>query len=639
MLTPVDVQNKTFKGGIGFDKKDVEAFMKELSSDYEQLYRLNVELKDKVATLTESLQHYRSTEDSMQKALTLSEKTAEETIIAANDKARQINNEAAKKAEALLADAKQELLETKDEIHRLQQLHAKFKAQYTKILQGQLQLIENKVVDIDLGEGYDIDSFHDSGFGVGSSLGGGLGSLGDGGGYTGASSFDDRFERTNQESSFNHGSLNTDPFADAANGGGRFSSQTGKGFTGGSSSKKSTSKNTSSSGDGKSSLNVKNANAGSTKVRKNFSTSGQAKPASESAQVPYKTEPAAEKAKKESTTAPHVSKAESTATASTAAPHVTAASDSPTNAASARPVTPQPVKPSVTPTSVSQSKPETEIPVKPAPASQSVKADLHKENVIAGEVEEKLDESTLIGNDDDDSEGFSFMDDNTSMDYADNEESDAVSGEVEEKLDESTLIGNDDDDDEGFSFMDDSSEAASTIEPNHSTFTEKFTSNHSAAADSSFDDDVISGEVEDKVDESMMLESEDNYDEGFSFMDDEDSHISSNEPDTIAFSSNSLEPEDDDVAYAGEVEDKVNEATMLESEDNFDEGFNFVVGNDTEEEIPTISSGPSLNIDLDSFSRDTESDDDVLVGDVEEPINQSNLIGNADDDSEGFDFL
>ena len=47
MLTPVDIQNKVFKGGIGFDKKDVETFMHELSSDYEQLYRSNVELNDK----------------------------------------------------------------------------------------------------------------------------------------------------------------------------------------------------------------------------------------------------------------------------------------------------------------------------------------------------------------------------------------------------------------------------------------------------------------------------------------------------------------------------------------------------------------------------------------------------------------
>jgi len=70
MLTPVDLTNKIFKGGIGYDKKDVEAFMVELSTDYRELYSANIELKDKIATLNESLQHYRSVEDSMTKAMT-----------------------------------------------------------------------------------------------------------------------------------------------------------------------------------------------------------------------------------------------------------------------------------------------------------------------------------------------------------------------------------------------------------------------------------------------------------------------------------------------------------------------------------------------------------------------------------------
>ena len=134
MLTPVDVQNKVFKGGIGFDKKDVESFMRDLSSDYEMLYRSNVELKDKVNTLNESLQHYRSIEESMQKALTISEKTAEETVNEANEKARQLKVEAEKKAETMLADAKEELAATKNEIYQLQQQYEQFKEQFTNIL-------------------------------------------------------------------------------------------------------------------------------------------------------------------------------------------------------------------------------------------------------------------------------------------------------------------------------------------------------------------------------------------------------------------------------------------------------------------------------------------------------------------------
>ena len=264
MLTPVDLQNKVFKGGIGFDKKDVEAFMHGLSSDYEQLYRSNVELTDKVATLNESLQHYKSVEDSMQKALTLSEKTAEETINAANDKARLLTTEAEKKAENILADAKQELEDTKNEIFRLQQQQKKFKEQFTHVLESQLKMMDGEMIDIDLGDDFQPTASYDSGFGNFS--GGGLGSEGGlggglGGGYVGSGS--SSFERTNQEPAFDRGSLNMDPFADAANGGGRFSRQTGGSYNG--SKKKAT---TTRSDSGKSSLNMKKENPEARRVKR-----------------------------------------------------------------------------------------------------------------------------------------------------------------------------------------------------------------------------------------------------------------------------------------------------------------------------------------------------------------------------------
>ncbi|MBQ6024627.1 MAG: DivIVA domain-containing protein, partial [Lachnospiraceae bacterium] len=80
MLTPVEIQAKTFKsGGLGYDKKDVESFMREVTRSYEILYRENMELKDKVAVLNEGIQYYKSIEKTLQKALVLAEKTAETT--------------------------------------------------------------------------------------------------------------------------------------------------------------------------------------------------------------------------------------------------------------------------------------------------------------------------------------------------------------------------------------------------------------------------------------------------------------------------------------------------------------------------------------------------------------------------------
>ena len=46
MLTPVDIQQKKFHVGLGYDKKDVNTFFDSVSESYESLYRSNAELKE-----------------------------------------------------------------------------------------------------------------------------------------------------------------------------------------------------------------------------------------------------------------------------------------------------------------------------------------------------------------------------------------------------------------------------------------------------------------------------------------------------------------------------------------------------------------------------------------------------------------
>ena len=56
MLTPVEIQNRVFKsGGLGYDKKDVDSFMKEIADSYELLYREKMELADKVNVLNNDI--------------------------------------------------------------------------------------------------------------------------------------------------------------------------------------------------------------------------------------------------------------------------------------------------------------------------------------------------------------------------------------------------------------------------------------------------------------------------------------------------------------------------------------------------------------------------------------------------------
>lgn len=150
MLTPIDVQAKTFKSGMGYSKADVDSFLTNLYTDYETLYRENMELKDKVGLLGESLNRYKDIEKSLQKALVLAETTSEETIASAKANAAVIEQEAHVKAEAIVADAKQELENIRSMTVELLQKYEAYRSQYKALAASQLELLESDAFNIEL---------------------------------------------------------------------------------------------------------------------------------------------------------------------------------------------------------------------------------------------------------------------------------------------------------------------------------------------------------------------------------------------------------------------------------------------------------------------------------------------------------
>ena len=145
MITPIEIQNKTFKsGGLGYDKRDVDQFMKELLSGYESLYRENVEMKDKIASLTDALQQYKYIEKTLQKALVLAEKTAEDTKQLAQKEAKRIEKEAQLKYQIVLGDAKNELNKIHKQTMKLMQQYEMYRAQFKNLAQAQIELIESE---------------------------------------------------------------------------------------------------------------------------------------------------------------------------------------------------------------------------------------------------------------------------------------------------------------------------------------------------------------------------------------------------------------------------------------------------------------------------------------------------------------
>jgi len=150
MITPIDIQSKTFKTGMGYSKADVDNFFATLVADYETLYRENVELKDKVSILNDGINHYKSIEKSLQKALVLAEQTAEETISSAKANATVIEQEAVLKAQSIVADAKIELDHIRTKTVEILQQYESYRAQYKALAKAQVEVLESDSFNIEI---------------------------------------------------------------------------------------------------------------------------------------------------------------------------------------------------------------------------------------------------------------------------------------------------------------------------------------------------------------------------------------------------------------------------------------------------------------------------------------------------------
>lgn len=146
MLSPIDIENKTFKKTKfgGYDINDVEDFLELLIVDYENLYKESAELKDRVNNLQESVSYYKSIEEGLN-----------QTIENAELSASSIKDEAKREAETLIKETEYELKKRLDEIkmdikqkeYELENIKKQmdiYKIKTTSMLEAQLKILKEE---------------------------------------------------------------------------------------------------------------------------------------------------------------------------------------------------------------------------------------------------------------------------------------------------------------------------------------------------------------------------------------------------------------------------------------------------------------------------------------------------------------
>lgn len=167
MLTPIDIQNHSLKTAVrGYSKKETDDFLEEIIKSYEEIYRENRELKDKLSSLSDGIQYYKGMESTLQKALVLAEKTSTETQEAAKSKAEAMTSEAETRAESMVKEAKanaeaiekeanayaevtkskakQELEETRNHVRKLVQSYENYRLQFKKLAESQIEMLDSE---------------------------------------------------------------------------------------------------------------------------------------------------------------------------------------------------------------------------------------------------------------------------------------------------------------------------------------------------------------------------------------------------------------------------------------------------------------------------------------------------------------
>jgi len=160
-LTPMDIYNKEFsKRFRGYDEEEVDMFLDQVVDEYEKLEKANAAANEKIESLNEQLQHYRSLEDTLKETLMTAQNTAEEVVENARKRAELIIESAQREARDIVERANSQIEEAEKMHMELRRSAAVFKSRFVALLEAQLEFFRQETPDIhaERGDGAEVAS-------------------------------------------------------------------------------------------------------------------------------------------------------------------------------------------------------------------------------------------------------------------------------------------------------------------------------------------------------------------------------------------------------------------------------------------------------------------------------------------------
>ncbi|WP_373598403.1 DivIVA domain-containing protein [Paraclostridium bifermentans] len=150
MLTPVEIENKEFKKGIrGYREDEVDEFLDIVKEDFENLYRENLDLKEKIRMYQDQINKYENIEETLKATLITAQTAAEDTCSAANKKSKIIVEEAELRSRQIIEQANNRVVEIRKEYDSLVKEFKIFRNKFKSLLEDEIRSVDDIFSDID----------------------------------------------------------------------------------------------------------------------------------------------------------------------------------------------------------------------------------------------------------------------------------------------------------------------------------------------------------------------------------------------------------------------------------------------------------------------------------------------------------
>lgn len=157
----MEISNKEFKKAIrGYNEDEVDEFLDKIAEDYENIFKENSALKEKVFVLNEKLEHYSKIESTIQNTLVLAQTAADQSKTNAQKEADIILRSANDTAQKIIDKANNDVVQINDDYEKLKQEFIKFRSKYRNFINTQLDIFNG--LENELMKNYNIGQIHEN---------------------------------------------------------------------------------------------------------------------------------------------------------------------------------------------------------------------------------------------------------------------------------------------------------------------------------------------------------------------------------------------------------------------------------------------------------------------------------------------